>query len=146
MADGIDSAATSRRGAVAGAKRLGRRFAFVERFQPGIHGRDLPRQASADHSQRDLHAEEFEDEFYRFLLFYRDRSAPEVSNRPPLDALMVMGEGSRGTRRRDRKRDDRRRFAPLEAHDLGLQLPSRDFSFDSIAAPPAGDTLLVIFG
>jgi hypothetical protein len=30
---------------------------------------------------------------------------------------------------------------PLEAQDLGLQLPSRDFSFDSIAAPAGLATL-----
>ena len=30
---------------------------------------------------------------------------------------------------------------PLDAHDLGLQLPSRDFSFDAIAAPAGLATL-----
>ncbi|HEX3185495.1 MAG TPA: hypothetical protein VHQ94_11890 [Pyrinomonadaceae bacterium] len=88
-------------------------------------------------------AEEFEDEFYRFLLFYRDRSAPEgVESGPRLARLMVMGEGI--TRERageivnETTGGDLR---PLEAHDLGLQLPSRDFSFDSIAAPAGLATL-----
>ena len=38
--------------------------------------------------------DEFEDEFYRFLLFYRDRSAPEgAGNGAGLARLMVIGEG-----------------------------------------------------
>lgn len=88
--------------------------------------------------------DEFEDEFYRFLLFYRDRGAPEgvedAGSR--LSRLMVMGEGI--TRERageivnETTGNDLR---PLEAHDLGLQLPSRDFSFDSIAAPAGLATL-----
>ena len=87
--------------------------------------------------------DEFEDEFYRFLLFYRDRSAPEgVETGSPLSRLMVLGDGI--TRERageivnETTGGDLR---PLEAHDLGLQLPSRDFSFDSIAAPAGLATL-----
>ena len=87
--------------------------------------------------------DEFEDEFYRFLLFYRDRSAPEgVEAGSPLSRLMVLGDGI--TRERageivnETTGGDLR---PLEAHDLGLQLPSRDFSFDSIAAPAGLATL-----
>jgi hypothetical protein len=87
--------------------------------------------------------DEFEDEFYRFLLFYRDRSAPEgVETGSTLARLMVMGDGI--TRERageivnETTGGDLR---PLEAHDLGLQLPSRDFSFDSIAAPAGLATL-----
>jgi len=87
--------------------------------------------------------DEFEDEFYRFLLFYRDRSGPqgdETGSR--LSRLIVTGDGI--TRQRageivsETTGDDLR---PLEAHDLGLQLPSRDFSFDSIAAPAGLATL-----
>lgn len=81
--------------------------------------------------------EEFEDEFFRFLLFYRDRSAPDgVEDTPALMRLMVIGEGI--TRERageivnETTGGDLR---PLEAHDLGLQLPGHEFSFDSIAAP-----------
>ncbi len=87
--------------------------------------------------------DEFEDEFYRFLLFYRDRSAPEgVEAGSRLSRLMVLGEGI--TRERageivnETTGDDLR---PLEAHDLGLQLPSHEFSFDSIAAPAGLATL-----
>jgi len=87
--------------------------------------------------------DEFEDEFYRFLLFYRDRGAPEgVAAASRLSRLMVMGEGI--TRERageivnETTGGDLR---PLEAHDLGLQLPSRDFSFDAVAAPAGLATL-----
>lgn len=87
--------------------------------------------------------DEFEDEFYRFLLFYRDRSTPEgPEDVSRLSRLMVMGEGI--TRERageivnETTGGDLR---PLDAHDLGLQLPSRDFSFDSIAAPAGLATL-----
>ena len=87
--------------------------------------------------------DEFEDEFYRFLLFYRDRSTPEgIEAGSRLSRLMVLGDGI--TRQRageivnETTGGDLR---PLEAHDLGLQLPSRDFNFDSIAAPAGLATL-----
>lgn len=87
--------------------------------------------------------DEFEDEFYRFLLFYRDRSTPETGEGATnLSRLLVMGEGI--TRERageivnETTGGDLR---PLEAHDLGLQLPSHDFSFDTIAAPAGLATL-----
>jgi hypothetical protein len=87
--------------------------------------------------------DEFEDEFYRFLLFYRDRTLPEQEEAGSrLSRLIVTGDGI--TRERageivnETTGDDLR---PLEAHDLGLQLPSRDFSFDSIAAPAGLATL-----
>src|SRR6185437_13887948 len=37
--------------------------------------------------------DEFEDEFYRFLLFYRDRSTPETGPGQGLERRMVIGEG-----------------------------------------------------
>ncbi len=87
--------------------------------------------------------DEFEDEFYRFLLFYRDRGTTEgVEGGSRLTRLMVLGDGD--TRQRageivnETTGGDLR---PLEAHDLGLQLPSRDFNFDSIAAPAGLATL-----
>jgi Tfp pilus assembly PilM family ATPase len=87
--------------------------------------------------------DEFEDEFYRFLLFYRDRRTPEgLEDSHRLSRLMVMGDGI--TRERageivnETTGGDLR---PLEAHDLGLQLPSRDFSFDAVAAPAGLATL-----
>jgi Tfp pilus assembly PilM family ATPase len=92
-------------------------------------------------------AEEFEDEFYRFLLFYRDRSVPEnapenIAAGSRLSRLMVMGEGITRERAGDIVNETTGGdLRPLEAHDLGLQLPSRDFSFDSIAAPAGLATL-----
>jgi hypothetical protein len=86
--------------------------------------------------------EEFEDEFYRLLLFYRDRSAPESGNEQGLSRLMVIGDGitkERACEIVNETNDSDLR--PLSAEDLGLQLPSRDFSFDSIAAPAGLATL-----
>ncbi|HSE17384.1 MAG TPA: hypothetical protein VLB46_10035 [Pyrinomonadaceae bacterium] len=86
--------------------------------------------------------EEFEDEFYRLLLFYRDRSAPEDSETPHLARLMVVGEGITKQRAGEIVNETTGGdLRPLEAEDLGLQLPSRDFSFDSIAAPAGLATL-----
>ena len=87
--------------------------------------------------------DEFEDEFYRFLLFYRDRSTPEgVEAGSQLSRLLVMGEGITKDRAGEIVNETTGGdLRPLEAHDLGLQLPSRDFSFDSIAAPAGLATL-----
>ena len=86
--------------------------------------------------------EEFEDEFYRFLLFYRDRSVPETGLGQGLTRLMVIGEGITKARAGEIVNETTGGdLRPLEAEDLGLQLPSRDFSFDSIAAPAGLATL-----
>jgi Tfp pilus assembly PilM family ATPase len=86
--------------------------------------------------------DEFEDEFYRFLLFYRDRSAPEVGSGHGLLRLMVIGEGITKERAGEIVNETTGGdLRPLEAQDLGLQLPSREFSFDSIAAPAGLATL-----
>jgi len=87
--------------------------------------------------------DEFEDEFYRFLLFYRDRSAPEgAGNGTGLARLMVIGEGITKQRAGEIVNETTGGdLRVLEAHDLGLQLPSHDFSFDSIAAPAGLATL-----
>lgn len=89
------------------------------------------------------HEDEFEDEFYRFLLFYRDRSTPEgVEGASRLSRLMVMGEGITKERASEIVNETTGGdLRALEAHDLGLQLPSREFSFDSIAAPAGLATL-----
>jgi hypothetical protein len=86
--------------------------------------------------------EEFEDEFYRLLLFYRDRSAPEVGSGQGLLRLMVIGEGITKERAEEIVNETTGGdLRPLGAEELGLQLPSRDFSFDSIAAPAGLATL-----
>ena len=86
--------------------------------------------------------DEIEDEFYRLLLFYRDRSVPETGESPGLMRLMVIGEGITKQRAGEIVNEttggDMR---PLQAEDLGLQLPNREFSFDSIAAPAGLATL-----
>jgi hypothetical protein len=85
--------------------------------------------------------DEFEDEFYRLLLFYRDRSVPE-GNGHVLSRLMIIGEGITKERAGEIVNETTGGdLRPLEAEDLGLQLPSRDFSFDSIAAPAGLATL-----
>ncbi len=88
--------------------------------------------------------EEFEDEFYRLLLFYRDRSATSEGGSDPrgLTRLMIIGEGITKQRASEIVNETTGGdLRPLEAEDLGLQLPSRDFNFDSIAAPAGLATL-----
>jgi Tfp pilus assembly PilM family ATPase len=86
--------------------------------------------------------EEFEDEFYRLLLFYRDRTVPEDGNGLGLSRLMIIGEGITKERAGEIVNETTGGdLRPLEAQDLGLQLPSHDFSFDSIAAPAGLATL-----
>ena len=86
--------------------------------------------------------DEFEDEFYRLLLFYRDRTTPEGAGGHTLARLMVIGEGITKQRAGEIVNETTGGdLRPLEAEDLGLQLPSRDFSFDSIAAPAGLATL-----
>lgn len=86
---------------------------------------------------------EFEDEFFRFLLFYRDRNIPETAgDQLPLRRLVVIGEGITKERAGEIVNETTGGdLRPLGAEDLGLQLPSRDFSFDSIAAPAGLATL-----
>jgi hypothetical protein len=86
---------------------------------------------------------EFEDEFYRFLLFYRDRNIPETAgDYLPLQRLMVIGEGITKERAGEIVNETTGGdLRALAAEDLGLQLPNREFSFDSIAAPAGLATL-----
>jgi Tfp pilus assembly PilM family ATPase len=91
-------------------------------------------------------AGEFEDEFYRLLLFYRDRNVPNVpgagGDNLPLTRMMVIGEGITKQRASEIVNETTGGdLRPLSAEDLGLQLPSRDFSFDAIAAPAGLATL-----
>jgi len=86
--------------------------------------------------------DEFEDEFYRFLLFYRDRTVPDTGTSQGLARLMVIGEGITKERAGEIVNETTGGdLRPLQAEDLGLQLPSREFSFDSIAAPAGLATL-----
>ncbi|MCA1573659.1 MAG: hypothetical protein LC770_03805 [Acidobacteria bacterium] len=81
--------------------------------------------------------EEREDEFYRLLLFYRDRRAANATEASQmLSGLLVTGNGFSKARASEIVNEtlggDLR---ALEAEDLGLHLPTRDLSFDAIAAP-----------
>lgn len=81
--------------------------------------------------------DECEDELYRLLLFYREKRAGEGEQAASLlSRLLVVGDAMSKDRISSIVRDtlgvDLR---PLEAEDLGLQLSTRQLSFDSIAAP-----------
>jgi len=86
---------------------------------------------------------ECEDEFYRLLLFYRDRRAADTSESPAsLTRFMVVGEGLAKQRASEIVNETTGgNLEPLDAEDLGLVLPTRNFSFDAIAAPAGLATL-----
>ena len=65
---------------------------------------------------------EFEDEFYRFLLFYRDRNIPETAGGDfPLRRLMVIGDGITKQRAGEIVNETTGGdLRPLAAEDLGL--------------------------
>ncbi len=91
----------------------------------------------------ECNAQDCEDEFYRLLLFYRDRRAGASDETgPTLTRLMVVGNGLTKERAGEIVSETTgNEIQPLEAEDLGLMLPSRDFSFDAIAAPAGLATL-----
>ena len=86
--------------------------------------------------------EEYDDELYRLLLFYRDRRADVDGDGANISRLMVLGEGLRKERVGEIVNETTGGdLRPLDAEDLGLQLPTRDLSFDAIAAPAGLATL-----
>jgi Tfp pilus assembly PilM family ATPase len=87
--------------------------------------------------------EESEDELYRLLLFYRDRRTSDTQDdQSPLSRLMIIGDGLTKQRAREIVNETTGGdLRPLEAQDLGLHLPGRDLSFDTIAAPAGLATL-----
>jgi Tfp pilus assembly PilM family ATPase len=88
--------------------------------------------------------EEAEDELFRLLLFYRDRriSGDAEDTQLPLSRLMIIGDGFGKQRAREIVNETTGGdLRPLEAQDLGLQLPGRELSFDAIAAPAGLATL-----
>ena len=85
---------------------------------------------------------EREDEFYRLLLFYRDRRSDVEQVSHLLSRLLVIGEGFTKDRAREIVNQTlETELQVLDAQDLGLQLPTRDLSFDAIAAPAGLATL-----
>jgi len=88
-------------------------------------------------------AQECEDEFYRLLLFYRDRRATDGEDgNSALRRMMVVGDGMSKERASEIVSETTGgALDPLDAEDFGLVLPSRDLSFDAIAAPAGLATL-----
>jgi hypothetical protein len=83
--------------------------------------------------------DEREDELFRLLLFYRDRRTANVEQ---LSRLLVIGSGFPKARVAELANETLgTNLRPLDPTDLGLELPSRDISFDSIAAPAGLATL-----
>ena len=81
-----------------------------------------------------------EDEFYRLLLFYRDRRATD--NEAALSRLLVLGQALPKSRAAEIVNETLgTSLKPLVAPDLGLEIPSREISFDAIAAPAGLATL-----
>jgi hypothetical protein len=82
--------------------------------------------------------EERDDEFYRLLLFYRDRRTGEAA----LSRLMVVGTGFGKERASEIANETLGvHLHTLRAEEVGLQLPATDLNFDSIAAPAGLATL-----
>ncbi|HEV7683100.1 MAG TPA: hypothetical protein VGO68_13305, partial [Pyrinomonadaceae bacterium] len=83
-----------------------------------------------------------EDELYRLLLFYRDRRAGDGDNRDQLSRVMIVGDLLEKVRASEIVSETLgTNLKPLDAHDLGLQLMTRELSFDAIAAPAGLATL-----
>ena len=82
--------------------------------------------------------EDRDDELYRLLLFYRDRlaSPDEAIETHSIKRLLSLGEGL-GREHVSQLVNETlgTAIAPMIAADVGLALPSRDLSFDAIAAP-----------
>jgi len=88
-------------------------------------------------------ADEREDELFRLLLFYRDRSMiqDDISVHS-LSRLMVIGEGLSKQRVGEIVEETTgTEVRPLSPEDLGLNMPGRELSFDAIAAPAGLATL-----
>ena len=88
-------------------------------------------------------ADECEDELYRLMLYYRDRRAGETGDAgPSLFRVLVVGEMLNKNRVAEIVNETLETdLRPLEAADLGLQLATRELSFDAIAAPAGLATL-----
>ena len=83
-----------------------------------------------------------EDELHRLLLFYRDRRGGDVDNVGQLSRVMIVGDMLKKDRASEILSETLGTdLKPLDAHDLGLQLMTRELSFDAIAAPAGLATL-----
>ena len=81
--------------------------------------------------------DECEDELYRLLLFYRDRRGGETEQMGHLlSRLLVVGELLGKERAGEIVNETLgANLHSLNAEDLGLQLATRELSFDALAAP-----------
>jgi hypothetical protein len=85
--------------------------------------------------------EEREDEFYRLLLFYRDRRASDMKD-AFVSRLLVVGAGFSKNRASEIASETLgANLRTLGPADVGLELPASDLSFDAIAAPAGLATL-----
>jgi hypothetical protein len=86
---------------------------------------------------------ECEDELYRLLLYYRDRRSGEAGkDNHSLNRVLVIGETFEKNRALEIVNETLgTELRPLDAEDLGLQLPTKELSFDAIAAPAGLATL-----
>lgn len=88
-------------------------------------------------------ADECEDELYRLLLYYRDRRGGEVvPEGQMLTRVLVVGEMLNKDRVCEIVNETLGgNLRPLDPVDLGLELSTRELSFDAIAAPAGLATL-----
>jgi Tfp pilus assembly PilM family ATPase len=88
-------------------------------------------------------ADECEDDLYRLLLFYRDRSNSQATQgRDALTRVLIVGDLLAKDRAREIVNETLEvNLRSLGATDLGLQLATRELSFDDIAAPAGLATL-----
>jgi hypothetical protein len=85
---------------------------------------------------------ECEDELHRLLLFYRDRRSSESEQAAQLARMLIVGNLITKERAGEIVGETLgTNLRPLDAHDLGLQLTTRELSFDAIAAPAGLATL-----
>jgi hypothetical protein len=86
--------------------------------------------------------DECEDELFRLLLFYRDRRGGDVEQVGQLARMLIVGrllsKERAGEIVSETLGTDLR---SLDAADLGLQLVTRELTFDAIAAPAGLATL-----
>ena len=86
--------------------------------------------------------DECEDELFRLLLFYRDRRGGESEQVGQLARMLVVGNLLSKARACELVSETLgTTLRSLDAADLGLQLVSRELSFDAIAAPAGLATL-----
>jgi hypothetical protein len=85
---------------------------------------------------------ECEDELFRLLLFYRDRRSGDSEVAVPLARMLIVGNLMSKDRAGEIVTETLgANLRSLDAADLGLQLVTRELSFDAIAAPAGLATL-----